>query len=294
MFGYVRPERSELLVREYEFYRATYCGICRAMKKYTGVLSNVSLSYDSVLLALVRMNFVEKDGIRAVRRRCIAHPVKPRGMLADNEAIEYTARAFALFTYYKVRDDISDGNFARRAAMRLALPVTSAAKRRSGLSGLSALMREKLDKITECEKKRTESVDVPAELFGELLGEVFSHKLSGSDKTVYYSFGYHLGKFIYAADAAEDYERDFKSGSYNPYALIYKTPVLSYENKQNIKCALLLECKKIEAAFNLMPFGNRATLENIVKNIIYLGLPARIAFLDKTASETEEKERFEN
>ena len=294
MFGYVKPERSELLVREYEFYRATYCGICRAMKKYTGVLSNVSLSYDSVLLALVRMNFVEKDAIRAVRRRCIAHPVKPRGMLADNEAIEYTARAFALFTYYKVRDDISDGNFARRAAMRLALPVTGAAKRRSGLSSLSALMKEKLDEITECERKGTESVDIPAGLFGELLGEVFAHGLSGSDKTVYYSFGYHLGKFIYATDAAEDYEADFKSGSYNPYTLIYKTPILSYENRQNIKCALLLECKKIEAAFNLMPFGNRATVENIVKNIIYLGLPARIAFLDKAADGAEKKERLEN
>ncbi len=294
MFGYVKPERSELLVREYEFYRATYCGICRAMKKYTGALSNLSLSYDSVLLALVRMNFVKKDGIRAVRRRCIAHPVKPRGMLADNEAIEYTARAFALFTYYKVRDDISDGNFARRAAMRLALPLTSSAKRRSGLDELSAIMKEKLDKITECELAHTESVDIPAALFGELLGEVFSNRLSGNDKTVYYSFGYHLGKFIYAADAAEDYERDFKSGSYNPYTLVYKTPTLSYENKQTIKCALLLECKKIEAAFNLMPFGNRATIENIVKNIIYLGLPSRIAFLDGQVGVAAEKENVEN
>lgn len=294
MFGYVRPQRSELLVREYEFYRATYCGICRAMKKYTGALSNISLSYDSVLLALVRMNFVEKGDIRAVRRRCIAHPVKPRGMLADNEAIEYTARAFALFTYYKVRDDISDGNFARRASMRAALPITSLARRRSGLHELSELMKRKLDEITECERARTESVDIPAALFGELLGEVFSHGLSGNDKTVYYSFGYHLGKFIYAADAAEDYERDFKSGNYNPYTLVYKTPTLSYENRQTIKCALLLECKKIEAAFNLMPFGNRATVENIVKNIIYLGLPERISFLDKTSGEGEAKERVEN
>ena len=55
MFGYVKPDKAELLVKEYEFYRATYCGVCRAMKKYTGVLSNVGLSYDSVALALVRM-----------------------------------------------------------------------------------------------------------------------------------------------------------------------------------------------------------------------------------------------
>ena len=34
MFGYVKPVVSELLVKENEFYRATYCGVCRAMKKY--------------------------------------------------------------------------------------------------------------------------------------------------------------------------------------------------------------------------------------------------------------------
>ncbi len=294
MFGYVKPVVSELLVREHELYRATYCGICRAMKKYTGTLSNISLSYDSVLLALVRMNFVDKRDIRAVRGRRIAHPIKPRGRLAENEAIEYTARAFALFTYYKVCDDISDGGFAERAAKRVAKPITARARRRAGLAPLSALMKEKLDGISALERAGEPSVDAPAEIFGELLGEVFANGLSGNDRTVYYSFGFHLGKFIYAADAAEDYERDFKSGSYNPYTLVYKTPTLSYENRQTIKCALLLECRKIEGAFNLMPFGNRVAIENIVKNIIYLGLPKRIEFLDGGGRACEEKERLKN
>ena len=32
---------------------------------------------------------------------------------------------------------------------------------------------------------------------------------------------------------------------------------------------------------NLLPFGKRAIIENIINNIIYLGLPKRIEFLDK-------------
>ena len=52
-------------------------------------------------------------------------------------------------------------------------------------------------------------------------------------------------------------------------------------NSSEIKCALLLECKKIESAVNLLPFGRRAIIENIISNIIYLGLPKRIEFLDK-------------
>ena len=58
MFGYVKPVVGEMLVREHEFYKATYCGICRAMKKHTGALSNVTLSYDSVFLALMRMLYI--------------------------------------------------------------------------------------------------------------------------------------------------------------------------------------------------------------------------------------------
>ena len=285
MFGYVRPEISELLVRENEFYRATYCGICRAMKKHTGMLSNITLSYDSVLLALLRMCFVEKDGIRAERRRCIAHPVKRRGMLRENEAIEYTARAFALFTYYKVRDDIKDENILKRTAVSAVRPVSAIAKSRADMPELSLIMKEKLDEITELEKAKTESVDLPAAVFGELLGRVFSWGLLGDNEKIYYTFGYHLGKFIYAADAAEDYERDYKSGSYNPYVLYYKTPEMSWENKQTVRTALLLECRNIESAFNLVPFGNRATIENIVRNIIYLGLPKRIDFLNAPKKE---------
>ena len=30
MFGYVKPAYPELLVKEYELYRAVYCGICEA------------------------------------------------------------------------------------------------------------------------------------------------------------------------------------------------------------------------------------------------------------------------
>ena len=76
MFGYVKPVVGDLLVKEHEFYRATYCGICRAMKKYTGKLSNVTLSYDSVFLALLRMLYIDDSDFGCEMRRCIAHPAK--------------------------------------------------------------------------------------------------------------------------------------------------------------------------------------------------------------------------
>lgn len=280
MFGYVKPKKSELLVREYEFYRATYCGICRAMKTHTGSLSRITLSYDSVFLGLVRMLYIPDSAIGARRCRCIAHPLTRRVMLKENEALEYVARAFAYLTYYKMQDDVNDEKLPRRVMISLASPIIRSAKCRAGQEKLCDMVRDKLDAITRLEKSNHNGVDEPAGLFGELLGEIFAHGLDEKDKAVPYQVGLHLGRFIYCADAAEDYESDRASGSYNPYVLSYGGKPLTRENRQTIKCALLLECRALELAVNLLPFGKRATIENIIRNIIYLGLPERIKFLD--------------
>lgn len=285
MFGYVKPVVGELLVREHEFYKATYCGICRAMKKHTGGLSNVTLSYDSVFLALVRMLYIPDSDFKAEQRRCIAHPTKKRPMLKENPAIEYTARAFGVLTYHKIKDDLADERGLKRAGVIVARPIAATANSKAALPELSAIVAERLDRITALENDKCDSVDIPATLFGELLGEIFAHGLPESDRLVPYQIGYHLGRFIYAADAAEDYYKDRKKGSYNPYLLQYGGKDLTAENRQTVKCALLLECKKLEGAVNLLPFGTRATIENIISNIIYLGLVKRIEFLDKDGSE---------
>ena len=293
MFGYVKPYHPHLLVKEYEFYKATYCGVCRAMKKYTGVMSNVMHSYDSVFLALIRMLYMngeaERGQIAARRRRCVAHPIKSRIMLEDNEALEFTARAFGILTYYKLCDDIQDEKLLRRMAVGLVRPVYSRAKRLADLSELADAIEKKLKAISTLEMAGERSVDAPASLFGELLGAIFSYGLEGSDEKVTYACGYHLGKFIYAADAAEDYEKDRRTGSYNPFVLLYDGRELTEENRHSIKCALILECRALERAVNLLPFGELKTIENIISNIIYEGLVRRIAFLDDTAPENDKE-----
>lgn len=292
MFGYVKPVVGEMLVREHEFYKATYCGICRAMKKHTGALSNVTLSYDSVFLALVRMLYISDGDFKAEQKRCIAHPLKKRPMLKENSAIEYTARAFAVLTYYKLLDDLSDETGLKKAGAYALKPICSSANERAELDSLSAMAKEKLDAISALEKAGCQSVDEPATIFGELLGEIFAHSLPEGERLVPYEVGRHLGRFIYAADAAEDYDKDKKEGKYNPYLLLYPNG-LTKENRESIKCALLLECRALESAVNLLPFSTRRTIESIISNVIYLGLTKRIEFLDGDGkNEKQEKERL--
>lgn len=280
MFGYVKPVARELLVREYEFYKATYCGICRAMKKHTGALSNVTLSYDSVFLALVRMLYIPDSDFVAEQRRCIAHPMKKRPMLKENPALQYTARSFAILTYYKLKDDLNDESGIKRLGVNAARPIISSAKSRADLTELEKTVADYLAEINKLEQNNCPSVDEPATHFGKLLGEIFAYGLNETDRLVPYQVGYHLGRFIYAADAAEDYSKDVESGSYNPYVILYEGKPLTDDNRSSIKTGLLLECKRLESAVNLLPFGSRATIESIINNIIYLGLTERIGFLD--------------
>lgn len=291
MFGYVKPVRNELLVKEYDFYKATYCGICRSMKKHTGALSPITLTYDSVFLALIRMAYIPDEELKAQMKRCAVYPLKKRCMLVDNSAIEYTAEAFAVLTYYKLRDDVKDEKLTKRLGVGLVRPISKRAKKLAAKEELEQIVADRLSKIDELERSGCKSVDIPAALFGELLGEIFQGGLQGSDRLVAYQCGYHLGKFIYAADAAEDYDEDRRLGRYNPYVLAYEGKELTWENKENIRCALILECREIEAAINLVPFGKKYTIESIIKNIIYLGLVKRIDFLCEkdNAQKAEEK-----
>ena len=289
MFGYVKPVVGEMLVREHEFYKATYCGICRAMKKHTGGLSNVTLSYDSVFLALVRMLYLPDSDFKAENKRCIAHPLKKRPMLLENSALEYTARAFAVLTYYKMRDDISDEGGLKKLGAAMLGPVISSAKKMAELSDLEKIVHDGLAEITALEKGMCQSVDQPAAIFGDILGEIFAYGLEERDALVPREVGRHLGRFIYAADAAEDYEDDLKTGKYNPFVLLYDGKPLTKENRESIKCGLILECRGLESAVNLLPFCSRRTIESIINNIIYLGLIKRIEFLDSDSKECKKK-----
>ncbi len=277
----MRPDKGELLVRDYEFYRTVYCGICRTMKEVTGVISPAFLTYDSVYLALVRMVFVPEDGFGVRRIRCPLHPLKKRPVLIKNDALVYTARVFACLSYHRLRDDLHDEKAMRRAAEGMLLPFLRHGQKKADLCDLDAMMTKELAAIRGLEVALCDSVDLPAEHFGTLLGEVFAYGLEGDHAVITRQIGYHLGKFIYIADAAEDYEKDRVSGAYNPFVLRYGNVPLTAENKETIHTSLLMEAEQIGLAVELLPFGKRLTPERLIKNITYLGLPARIAFLQQ-------------
>ncbi|MBE6555674.1 MAG: hypothetical protein E7663_05545 [Ruminococcaceae bacterium] len=275
MFGYVRIQRSELRVREYEYYRATYCGLCRSMGKCTGQCSRLSLSYDFAFLATVRMVLTDTaPSFRA--RRCIAHPLRRRRMMESNAQLSYAARASALLAYEKCRDDVADRRGISRLLARIRCLFFASAYRRARkrLPALALRVRECLSELSCLERERVCSVSRPAELFGKLLAALLAEGLEGTSAAIARAVGDAVGRFIYTVDAADDLERDRKSGNYNPFLLLYGGQP-SEQERASIKDALLLILGDLEAAFDLIEDREQAAEQlAIMKNILYLGMPA--------------------
>ena len=106
MFGYIVVHQPELKVREYETYRAAYCGLCRSLKNRHGRLGQMTLSFDMTFLALLLSGLYEPETVSGCGR-CLAHPMQKHHYLS-NPYYDYAADMNLLLTYYKCLDDWQD------------------------------------------------------------------------------------------------------------------------------------------------------------------------------------------
>lgn len=89
MFGYVRPVREELKCRDFDLYKATYCGLCGAMRRRYGWLAPMFLNYDFTFLALLLSEPEER--FAPCRGRCHANPLLKKPMCQPSEALDTAA-----------------------------------------------------------------------------------------------------------------------------------------------------------------------------------------------------------
>jgi len=276
VFGYVKVTSPELKVKEYEYYRGTYCGLCRSMGKCTGQCSRMTLSYDFVFLALARIAATAQK-VEFEQRRCLAHPLKKRNSMVRNQVIDYCSRAAAILNYRKVADDLKDEKGFRRMRARLALPFVSHARKKAikkdpSLSELDAAVARELDALALIEEDKSSGVDAPADSFGRLIGEIMSFGLDGSARRITYEIGRGVGGWIYIADAIDDMSEDLKKGRYNPILKLYGGKIPDKRELELISDAVKNRLFGAEAAFDLLDDDSKIAYE-LLANVLFLGIP---------------------
>ena len=218
MFGYLQIQKSELLVRESEAYKAVYCGLCRQMGKDYSVFTRFTLSYDCTFYAMLLMSLNRsckgfKDG------RCTCNPLKKCKFATDSGDAYRKAAAFSMISvYYKIIDDIQDSGFFKKLLCRIIKPFFSHQRKKAADKypvmdkAVSDMMKMQYD----AEHSEKPSVDMSAHPTALMLAAVLSSEAHDEiQKRVLYEFGYHIGRWIYLVDAADDIEKDIKSNGFN-------------------------------------------------------------------------------
>lgn len=275
MLGYVRTQPSELRLRDFECYRAIYCGLCRHMKVCTGNCSRLSLSYDFVFLAAARISLIGEP-VAYENFRCLLHPFRKRKALKKSPTLAYCADASALLTHYKCMDDRQDEHGFRRFRARLLSFLFSRAYRKAKKRHPD-LDRKISDALYALQKDETASsappsADLPASRFGALLSCIFSEGLDGTDARIAASLGHAIGCWIYFADAVDDFEKDRKTGSFNPLRRLFGD-VPTARDWEDVETVMLRYLEDAECAYQLIDRYPVEELKEILANILYLGLP---------------------
>ena len=217
MFGYIKPFVPELKVRDNELYGAVYCGLCKSMGKTTRFSSRFALSYDAVFLALVLSSLHGKP-FEIYTGKCGFNPFKKKLIASDCDILRYCSAVSAHLTYYSVLDRIKDSRGFKKLGAKLILPASRKAKERA--KRVYPFDDEKtetlLQKLHKLEESNCGSLDMTADCFGELLSYYFVCGAPEGKAESARVIGYMTGKYIYAADACDDFEKDKKSGAYNP------------------------------------------------------------------------------
>ncbi|ODN30494.1 DUF5685 family protein [Fervidobacterium thailandense] len=281
MFGYVRPVRMELKIREWLEFRKFYCGVCVAVRKH-GFLARFFLSYDSVFFAilLAALNSGRK-GLNEERHFCwlTLKPVR----IFTGESVENSASAFALLLKYKLLDDAVDG----RSLIKRFLSGLIHSKGLKMWEEMKIVVVRHLETLKEVELRKSSDLDEAATVFGNLTAAIFKSVASDENQAlVMEHLGRHLGMWIYLLDAYNDLEEDLKKGSYNPVLEFYKSRFLmEWENSRTldpedikqrtlnvIREKLYGYLDQVWKAYDLLVLKD---FKSILDNIVYFGLQER-------------------
>lgn len=293
MFGYVRPYKPELKMKEFATYKAVYCGLCHTLGVRFGFLARMILSYDATLLCLMEMSL--KSGCVGFEKcRCPARPYKKCDAAKQSPELDFWADASVILGYYKVKDNLHDKGILKKVAALLMLPVAAfyyskAAKRHPFIAQNAS---DYIGEQTAAELKHCAVIDEAAQPTAKLMSHLLKNGAANETQArVLERLGYFLGRWIYLADAADDLDDDIKSGSYNPFVEAFRLTKATERAESSSKAEPLLNSciYEITAAFELL---DTKCFTSIIGNVFYLGLPEVKKAILSGLSSKEKKKRF--
>ncbi len=267
MFGYVRPLKPELLVREFSRYRSVYCGICKQIGHDYGQLPRLSLGYDLTLLAVLLLSLSEHQPPDQPAG-CIINPLVKKPILRGGPVLELCAGLTIILAYYKAKDNIQDKKAIRGRLLQIAL-FKAFYKARRRYPEYETIIRAELSRLRQIEKGEPDPA--AAFVFGSLLEQIFAKAAALAVKQPEIQngigrFGRHLGTWIYLLDAIDDLAADCNNGSWNPFSRLDAASA-----RTQAETLMQEQEMAMDRTAALFPYVRDSGL---LANIVTMGLPA--------------------
>lgn len=295
MFGYVRPPLGALPQEEQDRFRRLYCGLCHTLRDRCGTAARFILNYDFTYLAMLLTSSEEAE---PQLRRCVVSPAKKQPSFPADKAMELAADESVILAYWQLRDGVADHDWFHGLKYRGLSQALESAYRRAAKNcpGFDETVRRQLALLSSLEREGCASLDEPADAFAALLAGAAEAVEEPVRRRVLQQLLYHLGRWIYLIDAADDLKKDLKMGNYNPVALRFGMTAPAEEGKSLWRAedrqafALTLDhsIHMMTTAYELWDFG---VWSPILETTLYTGLfQVGKAVLDGTYHSTRWRE----
>jgi len=305
MFGYVVVNKPELKFREFDVYRAYYCGLCHSLSKRHGLSGQLTLSYDMTFLVILLSSLYEPEH-SVTSKRCIVHPLKRQNIISS-EFTDYVADMNVILSYFKCLDDWHDDRSVLKLAYSKLLKKGSIGKNLNNVHATSDSTddgsvaatqpnsdsnnqnsyftndsghlhispdysyKNKIEAISSLLDElgtREKMNETNVDVVAGLFGRIMQILFVPFDD-IYANglgrMGFYLGKFIYIMDAFDDVEDDVKKGRYNVFSKYYTDP----DFETHVKDMLTMMMAECSDAFEMLPAVDNA---DILRNILYSGV----------------------
>ena len=285
MTGYVKADKKSLTMGDYEIYRGIYCSLCNSLGKNYSVFARLLLSYDFALAAILKLA-LSPSPCKLNKKSCPFNRAKKCWCCDDREEVDFCAHAVIIIAYYKILDNLHDREFFKKILSAMIYPFIALMHKKAKrlAPDIEEILSVNMKKQAECEKNQDSCLDEAAHYSADSLGKIFALGNDENIGAVMYNLGYMTGRFVYILDAADDLEKDIKSGNFNPFKKEFPS-LDSKEDKSKF-------AQRAEQALNLtqaslLEYKDKITFNRfsaIAENILFRGL-------DRSASEVIDRYR---
>lgn len=232
MFGFLRPDLTELGKAERLAYASTYCNLCGHLRGKYDVKSRWLVVHDLACLSWLINDCIE---FPLLRLNCVRGGA--RRAVGTTGPWSFLASMSALAVGIKLEDDREDGGGrVSRALSRWFGNTVARAEANLDTNGFPLnSLRQSLQSHRAVEARGEANLDQAASATGQCYGMAAAHLAELSEERLPVEdarvVGDGLGRAVYVLDAMRDFRLDRKSEQYNPLCLQADPDIMELPDK---------------------------------------------------------------